>query len=99
MPIPAGGPGEEAISPAITGLPKGRWFVQWTEGASGKRQVRGQVLDKDLAPVGNAYALSPASENSGQGLVLLMQDARLVSMFLVSTGKSHELWATSLTCR
>ena len=98
LPIPPGGPGAEAISPAVAGLPKGRWFVQWTEGSSGKRQVRGQVLDKELTPIGDALTLSPESENSGQGLVLL-QDAQLVSLFLVSTGKSHELWARSLTCR
>ena len=98
LPIPAGGPGTEAISPAATGLPKGRWFVQWTEGASGKRQVRGQVLDRELAPAGDALTMSPESENSGQGLVL-MHGEQLVSLFLVSKGRSHELWARSLTCR
>ena len=48
--IPPGGPGSEAISPAMAGLPSGRWFVQWTEGSSGQRQVRGQMLGTDLAP-------------------------------------------------
>jgi hypothetical protein len=96
--IPPGGPGGEAISPAATGLPKGRWFVQWTEGSSGTRQVRGQLLDRELVPIGDPLDLSPESENSGQGLVLLQND-KLVSMFLVQSGKSHELWATSLSCR
>ena len=96
--IPPGGPGGEAISPAATGLPKGGWFIQWTEGSSGKRRVRGQLLDRELVPIGDALDLSPESENSGQGLVLLQND-RVVSMFLVQAGKSHELWATSLSCR
>jgi hypothetical protein len=96
--IPPGGPGDEAISPAVTGLPKGRWFVQWTEGASGKRQVRGQLLDRELVPIGDPLDLSPEAENSGQGMVLLQSD-KLISLFLVQAGKSHELWATSLSCR
>jgi hypothetical protein len=72
--------------------------VQWTEGSSGKRKVRGQLLDRELVPVGEPFDLSPDSENSGQGLVLLQSD-KLVSLFLVQVGKSHELWATSLSCR
>jgi len=96
--IPAGGPGGEAISPAAVGLPKGRWFVQWTEGTSGQRQVRGQILDRDLSPLGEAIGLSPADKNSGQG-TLFMQGDQVISLFLVSTGQTHELWATSLSCK
>jgi hypothetical protein len=96
--IPAGGPGGEAISPAAVGLTKGRWFVQWTEGTSGQRQVRGQALDRDLSPIGEAVTLSPPAQNSGQG-TLFMQGDQVIALFLVSTGKAHELWGASLSCR
>jgi hypothetical protein len=95
--IPPGGPGSEAISPAAAGLARGRWFLQWTEGSTGQRQVRGQVLESDLRPVGAAVALSAENTNAGQGVVWT-QGEHVVSLFLVSKGRKHELWGATLKC-
>lgn len=95
--IPPGGPGAEAISPAVSALPGKRWLVQWTEGSSGARQVRAQVLDAELAPVGKALSLSRADQNAGQG-ALAAHGNSVLALFLVSRGRGHELWGASLEC-
>ncbi len=95
--IPPGGPGAEAISPAATGLSGGRWLVQWTEGSAGNRQVRLQTLAHDLIPVGDPITVSPEGSNAGQGVVWVQGDTAL-SLFLVKTGNTHELWGAALKC-
>lgn len=95
--IPPGGPGSEAISPAATGLSGGRWLLQWTEGSTGNRQVRLQTLARDLIPVGDAIGVSPEGANAGQGVVWVRGTTSL-SLFLVQSGKSHELWGALLSC-
>jgi len=96
--IPPGGPGSEAISPAVAGLSGGRWFVQWTEGSSGQRQVRGQMLGSELAPIGAAVSVSSEEANAGQGVVWVQGDT-VVALFLVSKGRGHELWGATLKCK
>jgi hypothetical protein len=95
--IPPGGPGAEAISPAATGLPGGRWLLQWTEGSTGARQVRAQVLGTDLRPIGRALTLSRRDQNAGQGALGSSGELAL-ALFLVAKGRGHELWGASLKC-
>jgi hypothetical protein len=95
--IPPGGPGAEAISPAVSALPGKRWLVQWTEGSSGARQVRAQVLAADLTPIGTALSLSRSDQNAGQG-ALASHGNLVLALFLVSRGRGHELWGASLEC-
>ncbi|MGC4067807.1 MAG: hypothetical protein QM784_24785 [Polyangiaceae bacterium] len=95
--LPEGGPGGDAISPSVASLMDGNWLLQWSEGQSGQRQVRVQLLDAALRPIGKAHTVSPPNSNSGQGL-LWTRGSRAVSFFVVSTGKLAELWASSLTC-
>jgi hypothetical protein len=95
--LPEDGPGSDAISPSVTGLPEGHWLLQWSEGQTGQRQIRVQLLDATLRPLGKAHTVSPLGSNSGQGL-LWTEGTRAVSFFVVSTGKQAELWASSLTC-
>ena len=95
--IPPGGPGAEAISPGATGVPGGRWLVQWTEGSSGNRVVRLQTLAYDLIPVGDPIDVSPEGANAGQGVVWL-QNGSALSLFLVKSGTRHELWGATLKC-
>ncbi len=95
--IPPGGPGAEAISPGATGVPGGRWLVQWTEGSSGNRVVRLQTLAHDLIPVGDPIDVSPEGANAGQGVVWL-QNGSALSLFLVKSGARHELWGATLKC-
>ncbi len=94
---PPGGLGADAASPAIEGAAGGRWLLQWTEGAAGRRQVRIQTLGFDLVPVGDPINLSPEEANAGQGVVMVRGDKAL-SLFLVKKGKTHELWGATLSC-
>jgi hypothetical protein len=95
--LPAGGPGFDAMSPSVVGMPEGRWLIQWSEGQTGQRQIRAQILDANLRPLDKAHTVSPPNSNSGQGL-LWSDGTRAVSFFVVSTGKQAELWAASLSC-
>ncbi len=94
--IPPGGPGTEAISPAATGLGD-RWVLQWTEGTTGQHDVRVQTLDDKLVPVGDPVTVSPKGANAGQGVVWVQGD-KGVSLFIVASGASHELWGAALRC-
>ena len=96
--IPKGGPGGEAISPAVEGLDRGRFLLQWTEGSAGNRAVRVQVLAHDLVPIGDAIKLSTPDQNAGQG-ALWTHGPRGLALFLVKKDTSHELWGASLRCR
>jgi hypothetical protein len=95
--IPPGGPGVETIAPSATGLEDGRWMLQWTEGATGNRQVRTQTLAPDLTPIGDAITLSAVEDNAGQGVVHAMK-GQVLSLFLVIRGGERQLWAAALKC-
>ena len=95
--LPAGGPGGDAIAPVAAGLGEGRFILQWSEGATGHRQVRVQTLDAKLQPWGPPVNVSPADTNAGQG-VLWVNGVNAVSLFVVNVGRSAELWAASLQC-
>jgi hypothetical protein len=43
--VPPGGPGGGSIAPAVSALGSDGWLLQWTEGTSGKYQVREQRID------------------------------------------------------
>jgi hypothetical protein len=95
--LPAGGPGGDAIAPVAAGLGEGRFILQWSEGATGHRQVRVQTLDAKLQPWGPVVNVSPIDTNAGQG-VLWVNGVNAVSLFVVNVGRSAELWAASLQC-
>ena len=95
--LPAGGPGGEAISPAVEALEDGRFLLQWTEGSMGNHAVRAQLLTADLVCMGDPVTLSSADQNAGQG-ALWLKGSRALALFLVQKEASHELWGASLTC-
>jgi hypothetical protein len=95
--LPSGGPGNNAISPVAAGYHKGRWLVQWTEGSSGNRAVRVQLLGGDLKPLNDAATVSLGDQNAGGG-ALWVEGSHVVSLFLVHADKTHELWGAALTC-
>jgi GYF domain 2 len=97
FPIPPGGPGIETMSPAVVGMPGGRWMLQWTEGSRGEHVVRVQVLGADLNPIGDAVTVSAKDANAGQG-VIWVHGKNALSLYLVSTRKGHELWGAALKC-
>ncbi len=94
---PSGGKGGDSIAPAVAALPNHRWLLQWSEGPQGQRQVRIQTLDRAGHPIGLSHTVSPVGSNSGQGL-LWSSGQRAVSLFVVSVGRSAELWATPIHC-
>jgi hypothetical protein len=94
---PPGGPGGDSIAPTLVALSNQRWQLQWSEGPQGQRQVRTQTLDIAGRPIGLTQTVSPMGSNSGQGL-LWSNGPRAVSLYVVSAGRSSELWATLLTC-
>jgi len=94
---PAGGPGGDSIAPAVVALPNQRWLLQWSEGGQGQRQVRIQTLDNHGQSLGLPNTVSPVGSNAGQGL-LWSSGQRAVSLYVVSVGRSAELWATPIHC-
>ncbi len=94
---PPGGPGGMAISPAVVGLPGGRWLLQWTEGSPGAFQVRALTLDQKLTAIGTPLDISPPKLNAGQGVLWIGQQQGL-ALFAVTTDKNQELWGASLKC-
>ncbi len=95
--IPAGGPGDEAISPAAAGLGDDHWLLQWTEGSRGHHEVRVQPLGADLAPAGPPITVSPKEANAGQGVVWV-RGGKAISLFLITQGRRLELWGAALSC-
>lgn len=96
--IPSGGPGGDAIAPVAAGLKDGRWLLQWTEGGAGERVVRVQLLDAELAPVGDPLKVSAPGKEAGQGVVAVAGDKAL-SLQLVKSDKGYELWGTALSVK
>jgi hypothetical protein len=90
--------GGSLISPVATGLPGGRWLLQWTEANAGSYQVRVQVLGPDLRGSGEPTTVSPAGLNAGQG-ALWTSAERAVALFVVSQGQTREIWGATLKCR
>jgi hypothetical protein len=97
LPLPRGGPGGDAFSPDIAGLPDGRWLLMWTEGAAGARAVRAQTLAADFGPLGDPIALSPPAGNFGQGVIGVV-GRYAATVFLQKGSSSYELWGAVLQC-
>jgi hypothetical protein len=95
--MPPGGPGREAMSPVVAGLPGGRWLLQWTEGPPGRRDVRVQTLTVSLEPLGAPVTVSPKNRNAGQGGLWVRATTALATS-LAASQNTHELWGATLTC-
>lgn len=91
-------PEHDSFAPSVAALEGSRWFLQWTEGQQGLRQVRGVTLDAEFSALGEPVTLSPPASSAGGGSVLSVDDG-LLSLFLIQRGNSYELWATTLSCR
>ncbi len=94
---PPGGAGGGSIAPSVSRLGSVGWILQWTEGTSGKYQVRVQRLSPALEPLGDAQQVSPKGANAGQGAAFAAGQ-RVLSVFVQTTAGHDELWGASLTC-
>ena len=97
--LPPGGPGGDAIAPAIAALPNHRWLLMWTEGRRpGPYTLRAQTYDRKYRPVGEALRVSPGTGSFGQGSVGVVGEDAAV-LFLLATSQGYEIWGTVLQCR
>ena len=101
--LPPGGPGGDAIAPAVAGLSGGRWVLMWTEGAKGAQKVlRAQTYGRDGQRIGESLQVSPGSGSFGQGTVGVKGESAAVVFLLqqrVGYQVRYELWGTVLQCQ
>jgi hypothetical protein len=100
--LPPGGPGGDAIAPAVAGLSGGRWVLMWTEGPKGAQKVlRAQTYGRDGQRIGEALQVSPATGSFGQGTVGVKGESAAVVFLLRRDGfpVRFELWGTVLQCQ
>lgn len=97
FPVPEGGLNGGAIAPAVAALGD-RWVLQWTQGGSGKYEVRVQELDAELKPLGEAVPTSPKGANAGQGAVGV-SGKKALSVYVLTVAGRDELWGAALECR
>lgn len=96
---PAGGKGEQAMSPSVAALPGGRFLLLWTEGPASGHDLRGLTLDSDGKPLGGPLTLSSPGVNAGQGQAAVNATGSGVVAFLESASAGFEVAATSITCK
>ena len=97
--IPSGGPGGDAMAPAVAALPGNRWLMMWTEGLrNGPKTLRAQTYDRKYRPIGEALRVTPATGSFGQGSIGVVGDAA-AALFLMATSRGFEIWGTVLQCR
>lgn len=96
-PLDLGDAAQSRISPTAARAADGRWLLQWTEGGEGSHFVRVMQLDEELAPIGEPTTVSPATADAGQGQIASVGPVA-VSLFLVSSEGTHELWGSTVKC-
>jgi hypothetical protein len=95
---PAGGKGEQAMSPAVTSLTGGRFLLVWTEGPAAGHDVRALTLARDGQPIGAPLVISNPGVNAGQGQAGVVASGKGVVAFLESSGSAFQVAATPIAC-
>jgi hypothetical protein len=97
---PAGGRGEQAMSPGIAAVPGGRFLLVWTEGPAEHHDVRALTLSHDGQPLGKPLVISAKHVNAGQGNAALSAAGRGAVAFLESVdgGGGFRVVATPIKC-
>jgi hypothetical protein len=95
---PAGGKGEQAMSPSLAALPGGRFLLVWTEGPASGHDVRALTLAQDGKPVGDPLVISNPGVNAGQGQAAVTPLGQGVVAFLETGGNGFQVAATPITC-
>lgn len=95
---PAGGRGEQTMSPGLAGLPGGRFLLVWTEGPQSGHDVRALTLGPDGAPIGGPLTISTPGVNAGQGQAAVTESGAGVVAFLQTGGSGFEVVATPVSC-
>ncbi|HEY3819173.1 MAG TPA: hypothetical protein VGL81_18520 [Polyangiaceae bacterium] len=95
---PAGGRGEQAMSPSLAALPGGRFLFVWTEGPASGHDVRALTFGPDGKPLGAPLVISNAGVNAGQGQAAVTANGLGVVAFLESGGNGFQVVATPIAC-
>jgi hypothetical protein len=95
---PAGGKGENVISPSVAALPGGRFLLVWTEGPASEHDVRALTVTGDGAPLGGPLAISSAGVNAGAGQAAVNASGKGAVAFLSAAGDKFEVTATPIDC-
>jgi hypothetical protein len=95
---PAGGPGEQTMSPAVVAVPGKRFMLVWTEGAQSRHDVRALTLGENGAPIGASLVISAEGSNAGQAQVAIAPSGRGVVAYLESTDDGFQVAATPIDC-
>ncbi len=95
---PPGGNGEQAMSPAVSALPGGRFLLVWTEGPTAAHGVRALTLSADGEPIGAPLVISSEGGNAGQGQGAVGAGGRGLVAFLESDANGFKVVATPIVC-
>jgi hypothetical protein len=95
---PAGGRGEQTMSPAVVAVPGKRFLLVWTEGPQSRHGVRALTIGEDGAPIGGPLVVSADGVNAGQGQAAVTPSGRGAIAFLQSTDDGFGVFAAPLTC-
>jgi hypothetical protein len=95
---PAGGQGEQALSPGLAAVPGGRFLLVWTEGPKSRHDVRALTLSREGQPIGAPLVISNRGVNSGQGQAAVNEAQKGLVAFLQSAGAGFEVVATPIAC-
>ena len=96
--LPAGGLGEQAMSPGVSALPGEQFLLLWTEGPTSSHQVRALVFGANGQPQGAPLTVSADGVNAGQGQAAFVEGGRGLVAFLGASGKNFEVVATPISC-
>jgi hypothetical protein len=95
---PAGGKGEQVMSPGLAAVPGGRFLLVWTDGPTARHDVRALTLSREGLPLGKPLDISNRSDNAGQGQAAVNGARQGVVAFLESTEGGFHVAATPITC-
>jgi hypothetical protein len=95
---PAGGRGEQAMSPGLTAVPGGRFLLVWTEGPATRHDVRALTLSRDGQLIGKPLDISNRGVNAGQGQAAVNGARQGLVAFLESAPGGFQVVATAINC-
>jgi hypothetical protein len=95
---PAGGKGEQAMSPGLAAIPGRRFLLVWTEGPTSRHDVRALTLSEDGVTLGAPLNISGEGVNAGQGQASVTAGGKGVVAFLESIDDGFQVLAAPIAC-
>ena len=95
---PAGGKGEQVMSPGLAAVPGGRFLLVWTDGPASRHDVRALTLSHEGVPLGKPLDISNRSANAGQGQAAVNAARQGLVAFLESADGGFRVVATAISC-